>query len=1282
MDHDKTPDNVTDITEKLNTNHNKEMEKAQVELQELQQMLDLQDAVNESCTSEVHQLKLHVSELERTVHELRASDAKPTAGGMKFGALKRRLQELEEQNESLTEENKKIKEVSLDPLQDSLETVLARKTEECLQHQQECEYLKLKLVEFQNELSDIELIRDECSQLKVMLLQKQNESTNPEPSCNDQNSRYDVNISSHHQDQLHNLSLMLTERTEISERYQQECEFLRSKLIEIQNETSDLELIREECKQLKAMLVGKEHESRVDETILMLQTESKQLKHLLSSKDAECQRLQQVILENQNDLSDMELLREECKQIKLMLVNKATDQSTSTQQLELLLAEKDEEILQKNAIIIDIQNSNSDMELLREECNQLKLMLVNRDEYGSSSDGNYQQVIATLKEKEEEIRQKNAVIAALQNSTSDMELLHEECKQLKLMLAENEQSAMTMEQEAVRQMNTSSVMNSSSVNAEGYQENSFILQVQQLEEILQEKDDDLVQKDEKLMKIDEELRQKCEEIKQKDAIIIHMENSTSDMDLLHAECNALKEMITEKELVFIELQKDLDNANDTLEYKNNELKSRMEEYSQLEFRSQEAFDIIKVKERENEVLKEELTENMAQDENIHLLQMEYRNVEERLQMSVKEHNEVQQNNRNIEKQLQMTEKTLDEVQQKLFNAETHCEKLKTYEEQYDGLKDALRQKEEELSSLRLQSSETSILESETVTLLHQQLNELKSLIYERESQIDQLKALVNERENQVLERENGVHELNVLVNEHKQQVNELKISLSEQESQINKLEAKSNKQENIINELTATLEEKNSELHDVHINLNNIKDVLDSTNQKLNETYSKMEEVLCEKASLDKLYGEKEIQLQASITNEKKVLKEAELIRNELKLASLMHADKNELRSDVISNDMQVLPIACEEQTEQLIDSNVCLNTDNNGEMLNNDKVIVSFVNKLKNMMQLDDNEENSLQTDLSYLEISVASCLMKMKEVDDQNKELVFAKDNLQTELDKYTVESLIKHSCLEDKIQEYEQLGQEFGFKIKDLQSQLLEYSELESMYDNKCREFTELQDELANVQAGVTEVRSESKKVEGQLQGEIERLKDQNQKLLSQSKTDANSVITSQCELLREELEKNSLLYLEKTKQCDQLQLEVLKLEENIYELQLRLEQMKKFEEEMLKLETIKKECQTKNKEINQLKSLLEDSETKIESLKKEKSFFEEVTQSKIKLEKEKEELIFQMNLLGIRVQEQDVSLRHNGIAYKEMEAKTSRELERLRNHLMSVSISIPDCVSTSP
>ena len=70
-----------------------------------------------------------------------------------------------------------------------------------------------------------------------------------------------------------------------------------------------MDLLREECKQLKTMLVGKEHENKTEETIAMLQEESKQLKMLLTEREAEVVRLQNVVLEKENELSNMELIQ-------------------------------------------------------------------------------------------------------------------------------------------------------------------------------------------------------------------------------------------------------------------------------------------------------------------------------------------------------------------------------------------------------------------------------------------------------------------------------------------------------------------------------------------------------------------------------------------------------------------------------------------------------------------------------------------------------------------------------------------------------------------------------------------------------------------------------------------------------------------------------------------------------------------------------------------------------------------------------------------------------------
>ena len=55
------------------------------------------------------------------------------------------------------------------------------------------------------------------------------------------------------------------------------------------------------------------------------------------------------------------------------------------------------------------------------------------------------------------------------------------------------------------------------------------------------------------------------------------------------------------------------------------------------------------------------------------------------------------------------------------------------------------------------------------------------------------------------------------------------------------------------------------------------------------------------------------------------------------------------------------------------------------------------------------------------------------------------------------------------------------------------------------------------------------------------------------------------------------------------------------------------------------------------------------------------------------REKEELMFQKDQCERTAQEKDILLKHRDVTLKEVEAKSNRELERLRNHMVMVSCS---------
>ena len=363
------------------------------------------------------------------------------------------------------------------------------------------------------------------------------------------------------------------------------------------------------------------------------------------------------------------------------------------------------------------------------------------------SDNSYKELEAKLKTREDELRHKDSIIYEMQNTSGDVELLRQQCEQLKGMLSERENNSVVA--------NTNNTFNESSVNQNNTSafDNSFMVQVQQLEEVMKEKDQVISEKELQL--------------KQYLNRITELENSCSDMELLHNECRALKEMIGEKETMFAELQNDLDLANSIVEQRRNETSVKNTENQLLREQIKELSECIASKDVEISNMRDEMQEAMLQDENIHMLQTEYRNVEE---------------------QLKGKENELADTQQRLFEIETHYERMKVYEEQYQTLKDTLKEKDAELSTLQLQSSDSSILESETVTLLQQELNQLKSLLYEKENEIVEMNDVLEKKNVEFQDLSNSLNEMRTSLDESKMEKDEIHRQLEQAKTDADKIQ--------------------------------------------------------------------------------------------------------------------------------------------------------------------------------------------------------------------------------------------------------------------------------------------------------------------------------------------------------------------------------------------------------------------------------------------------------------------------------------------------------------
>ena len=1173
------------------------------------------------------QLKILTKENEKMKDQLDSNKSSQED----INLLQSKIQELEDANTALNVEVSRLfkLETSAVPSNENeeriveLEGLLSEKTSEAEYFQEACGEFEGKIQEVQNENYQL---RHQYSQLQNALQQTQNYYTSLLQSSNISNAAIE------NQNKLHNLSLMLTEKSEECLRLQSHCDELNARLVTVQNDTSDMALVREECKQLKAMLMEKEQASRVDDTISMLQQENKQLKILITDHENEMQNLQKLNLERENDLSDMVLLREECKQLKQMLIEGSSSQGDNLklleercQYLEKLLQEKDSEI-------ITVQNENSDLQLIKEECKQLKQMLIDRDESQqvknqedfNVENGKLVDVENLLIVKDAELQNKNFQLQSVQQELEDL-------------------------RESVSSFSTSDVM------VQSYNENSFLAQVQQLEELIREKDN---------------------AITQKDAIIIDLQNSASDMNLLHDECRALKRMLTEKEQMFVELQDDVDNANDVIQQKNEELKRIQREKDQIGTKLSEANDKIINQKQEYEMLAEELNQSMAQEENIHMLQTEYRNVEERFKES---------------------EQELENTREKLFQAETHCSRLQTYEEQFNELRLAFKEKDEELSSLKLQSSENTILESETVSLLQQELNQLKTLVYEKEQEHLQMDAVLTKKNNElqrIYVNFNEVQQkLNSLGNQNSEKVEKVENLTSENKRLVELLTEKRNTIDRLSfdkKELTSNLEISRTEYHQIANKLEQktqqLEEVMHSLEEKnnhINELERKINEasiLIAEKEALiDSLENkiDSQLHLQESMkielqkklaevkTLEEKIIgKEGEMkqlqVRFEderMQLDQVCSKVQNDITSEGVSecvscnalkNEMSVVEISVRNLVQNftndlggndmmknlnLLEQNITLMLKSNEEIQSTLKGHEEVLKQeSRDRIALIINENNNLKTKNDSLKNENMFCIKENENLQLAIKELNEVNKILKSEHDSERV------MILDEK--------EQLGFKIKDLESQIFEYREMEEAYLSKCQEANRLNEQ-------------------------INLLNSERNRILFNKEENANSFLKEECEKLQIELEKSSQKYVQKTKENDTLKLENLKLEEQVHNLQVKNKQLKSLEEKLQMLHVLQANMSEKSAEIDNLKSLLEDEQTKVSMYQKDKNTMETMLQQSEQLRADVQDLQLRNTQLSQLVQEKDVVLKHQEVTTREVEAKTSRELERLRHHLMTVS-----------
>ena len=1217
----------------LQTSLNEEQQKQIIKTEKSKQLLDqietLTQQLNQDSSQPPNQSNtMSNSQHEQLINELQINNQNYQAKNQKLTqqlsevenarlefeghvtSLNQQLQQYQTFTQNIQAENENLKRLNAAALIQGPDQEVAMRTElqnqlhslmhENQHYQNEYENLRQGWIKYQQESNTyVESIQNQYQQLQAQHQQLQEQHQQLSTQLNTSEGSSQINTIGNNaglQEKVHNLSLLLTEKAEECVQYQQQNDQLNAKLVELQNDTSDMELIREECKQLKTMLMSKDHEARVDETIEMLQNESKQLKILLAAKDAEFEQIQKTLIEKENELSDMELLREECKQLKMMLVNK--DSPTHVEALELqktkleeMLQSKHEEVQQLNASLIDMQNSTSDMELLREECNKLKEMLVNKDENqftNSSLDSDTTKYFELqLSEKENELQAKNAIITEMQNTSTDVELLRKQCEQLKTMLSEKDSSP--------------SLASESFQNSTGM-ESSFLVQVQQLEELMREKDDVIAQKD--------------NEIRHQNGMIVELQNSTSDMELLRNECRALKEMISGKEKVFAELQNDLDLANDIIEQRKHEVNVKIsamqQQISELEMKLQS-------KEEEVSMLRNEMSEAVVQDENIHLLQTEYRNVEENLQHARND---------------------LNDTQQKLFEMETHCERLKVYEQQYHLLQQTLRDKEEELSALRLQSSETSILESDTVSLLHQELNQLKTIVYQREEESKQLNEVLQTKDAELQQFSASLNQTQEMLanidNEKRtalQQIDQLRQKSSRLDGVHSGNEHSTSEGSGIEASLRSEVERLTRELVTVkEYGLNN-----DQTFQELQSKCLQLENDVTVLHSQDQQQKNLLSQKITEIEELRQKLVELESLTTNLEQERLEKEDVNKQYTETIAEQKaRVTSLESNLHQSELNQQNFLESitaktadaVESKEALQKQQQITEALIRNLKSLLELP--QQTNDVGDLSEIVQKVQWIINELEQ-----KEIFISRLNsdIQSNRDKYNNDLTEVRNNLSTLQEEHAQDLQKKDFKITDLQSQLQELNELEVMYQQKCIE-------CENLASSVS----------------------------TQAIQSANSIESDQ---LRNELTNNSHALLNKNRECDQLKVDILQLEEKLFNQQKSLAQIEELQTQLSHTDELKRMCQTKDVELQNLRSQLEDSFAMIEGGKKEKEFLDHLVKQKNALAAEKEEMLYHNGQLSSQLKELEVQLKHKDVSEKEIEVKTKRELERLRNHLMMVS-----------
>jgi chromosome segregation ATPase len=239
----------------------------------------------------------------------------------------------------------------------------------------------------------------------------------------------------------------------------------------------------------------------------------------------------------------------------------------------------------------------------------------------------------------------------------------------------------------------------------------------------------------------------------------------------------------------------------------------------------------------------------------------------------------------------------------LFTAEVKCEKLSLNESQYESLKVALAEREAELSALKLSLNEGSILESETVVNLQNDMNALKSMLFTRE---EELKTVLAQLQN----RETALHD-NQIELEH---LKAATVPLHEYESLTVKFEEKALKIEQLEKSYEESMAMKDAVLQESRNNVTILNSALENEEKKVLEKEGAIKSIQeqLDKSQTDKLrlegyYEELQTSSEVEISQLNSKCEELNASVQELMQENdhINDTSKNSLMLEKVVNDLQ-----------------------------------------------------------------------------------------------------------------------------------------------------------------------------------------------------------------------------------------------------------------------------------------------------------------------------------------------------------------------------------------